>query len=33
MLAHCFLWHLKLHLGKKALALTVSQLRMVWDAV
>ena len=33
MLAHCFLWHLKLHLGKKAPALTVSQLRMLEDVV
>ena len=33
MLAHFFLWHLKLCLGKKAPALTVSQLRMLLDAV
>ena len=33
MLAHFFLWHLKLHLGKKAPALTVAQLRTLLDAV
>jgi SRSO17 transposase len=33
MLAHVFLWHLKLRLGKKAPALTVSQLRTLLDAV
>ena len=33
MLAHFFLWHLKLRLGKKAPALPVSQLRMLLDAV
>jgi len=27
MLAHFFLWHLQIHLGKKAPALTVSQVR------
>jgi hypothetical protein len=29
MLAHCFLWHLKLAWGKTAPALTVSQLRTI----
>lgn len=29
MLAHFFLWHLKLRLGKKAPALTVSQVRTI----
>src|SRR5262249_20669109 len=29
MLAHFFLWHLKIRLGKKAPALTVAQLRRV----
>ena len=29
MLAHFFLWHLKIRLGKKAPALTVSQLRLL----
>jgi hypothetical protein len=29
MLAPCFLWHLKIRLGKKAPALTVSQLRLL----
>ena len=33
MLAHFFLWHLKLKLGEKAPALTVSQLRMLLDVV
>jgi hypothetical protein len=33
MLAHCFLWHLKLKLGEKAPALTGSQLRMLLDVV
>ena len=33
MLAHFFLWRLKLRLGKKAPALTVSQLRMLLDVV
>jgi hypothetical protein len=33
MLAHCFLWHLKLRLGKKAPALTVSQLRTILEVV
>jgi SRSO17 transposase len=33
MLAHFFLWHLKLRLGKKAPALTVSQLRMVLEVI
>jgi hypothetical protein len=33
MLAHFFLWHLKLKVGKKAPALTVSQLRMLLDVL
>jgi SRSO17 transposase len=33
MLAHFFLWHLKLRLGKKAPALTVSQLRILLEVV
>jgi hypothetical protein len=33
MLAHFFLWHLKLHLGKKAPAFTVSQLRILLEVV
>jgi SRSO17 transposase len=33
MLAHFFLWHLKLQLGKKAPALTVSQLRTLLEVV
>ena len=33
MLAHFFLWHLKLCLGEKSPALTASQLRMLLDAV
>src|SRR5262249_9207422 len=33
ILAHFFLWHLKLRLGKKAPALTVSQLRTLLDVV
>ena len=33
MLAHFFLWHLKLRLGKKAPALTVSQLRTILAVV
>jgi hypothetical protein len=33
MLAHFFLWHLKLRLGKKAPALSVSQLRTFLDVV
>ena len=33
MLAHCFLWHLKLRLGKKAPALTVSQMRTLLEVV
>jgi SRSO17 transposase len=33
MLAHFFLWHLKLHLGKKAPALTVSQLWTLLEAL
>jgi hypothetical protein len=31
MVAHFFLWHLKIRLGKKAPALTVSQLRMLLE--
>jgi hypothetical protein len=33
MLAHFFLWHLKLRLGKKAPALTVAQLRTILEVV
>ena len=33
MLAHFFLWHLKLKLGKKAPALTVAQLRWLLEVV
>ena len=33
MLAHFFLWHLKIHVGKKAPALTVSQIRRLLEAV
>jgi hypothetical protein len=33
MLAHFFLRHLKLKLGKKAPALTVSQFRTLWEVV
>jgi SRSO17 transposase len=33
MLAHFFLWRLKLRLGKKAPALTVAQLRTILDVV
>ena len=33
MLAHFFLWHLKIRRGKKAPALTVSQLRMLLEVV
>jgi hypothetical protein len=33
MIAHFFLWHLKVRLGKKAPALTVSQLRMILEVV
>ena len=33
MLAHFFLWHLKRRLGKKAPALTVSQLRVLLEVV
>jgi SRSO17 transposase len=33
MLAHFFLWHLKLRLGKKAPALTVSQVRILLEVV
>jgi hypothetical protein len=33
MLAHVVLWHLELRVGKKAPALTVSQLRTVLEVV
>jgi len=33
MLAHFFLWHLKIRLGKKAPSITVSQLRMLIEWV
>ncbi len=33
MLVHFFLWHLKLRLGKKAPALTVSQVRVLLEVV
>jgi hypothetical protein len=33
MLAHFFLWHLKIRLGKKAPALTVSQVRILLAVV
>jgi hypothetical protein len=33
ILAPCFLWHLKLRLGKKAPPLTVSPLRTILDVV
>jgi len=33
MLAHFFLWHLQIRLGKKAPALTVSQVRRLLDVV
>ena len=33
MLAHFFLWHLKLHVGEKAPALTVSQVRTLLEVV
>jgi SRSO17 transposase len=33
MLAHFFLWHMTIRLGKKAPARTVSQLRMLLDMV
>ena len=33
MLAHFFLWHLKIRLGKKAPAITVSQLRILLEMV
>ena len=33
MLAHVFLWHLKIRLGKKAPALTVAQLRRLLEGI
>ena len=33
MLAHFFLWHLQIRLGKKAPALTVSQLRVLLEVI
>jgi hypothetical protein len=33
MLAHFFLWHLKIRLGKKAGSITVSQLRTLIELV
>jgi hypothetical protein len=33
MLAHCFLWRLKLRVGEKAPARTVAQLRTLLDVV
>jgi hypothetical protein len=33
MLAHFFLWHLKIHVGEKTLALTVSQVRRLLEVV
>jgi len=33
MLAHFFLWHLKIRLGEKAPATTVSQLRILLEVV
>jgi hypothetical protein len=33
MLAHFFLWHLKIHVGKKAPALMVSQVRRLVEVV
>jgi hypothetical protein len=33
MLAHYFLWHLKIRLGKKAPAITPSQLRILLKTV
>ena len=33
MLAHFFLWHLKIRVGKKAPALTVSQLRLLLEVI
>src|SRR5262249_17626746 len=33
MLAHFFLWHVKIRLGKKAPALTVSQVRRLLEAI
>jgi hypothetical protein len=33
MLAHFFLWHMRIRLGKKAPAITLSQLRLIINAV
>ena len=33
LLAHCLLWHLKLPVGKKALALPVAQVRTLVEVV
>lgn len=33
MLAHFFLWHLKIKLGKKAAFITISQLRVLLTAI
>ncbi len=33
MLAHFFLWHLKIRLGKKAPSITLSQLRTLIEVV
>lgn len=33
MLGHCFLWHLKIRLGKKAPVITPSQLRLLLETV
>ena len=33
ILAHFFLWHLKIRLGKKAPAITLSQLRILLEIV
>ena len=33
MLAHFFLWHLKIRLGEKAPAITLSQLRIVLEVL
>jgi len=33
MMAHFFLWHIKIHLGEKAPSITLSQLRIVLGLV
>ena len=33
MLAYFFLWHLKIHIGKKAPVLTISQMRRLLEVV